>query len=218
MQQLPQNCKTLYYPGCGDDYEVFFYFAEHSKIKNFYYCEYLQDTFSSENVIQKFNKKAKNTGYTIEYFAEFTPKSFNANSWNDFWHPDSKKKAFGKPKHAYASIYKIKKGKQSWNLYFFGTEAIGTYKILLQNNIKPEIVVVQDHGLGCFWTEFAGDSYLYNCAYKAKCLPRYILLGLKQDPWPKYASVSKPFGAVGCYKHERELFRLQNKLKPLKWN
>ena len=208
MKPLPKNCKTLYYPASGTDFATFFYFAEHSHIKNFYYCDYLNTEFTTDAILNSFTEQAADKGYSITYYADFTPKSFHENTWDAFWHENSLQLAFGKPENAFASIFKIQKGTQSWNLFYFGTEGIKTYKILLNNNIKPDVVIVQDHGLGCFWTEFSGRSYLYEMAEDAECLPRYIVLGLNHEPWPYYTPVSKPFGVFGMHAHARQLFKL----------
>ena len=151
MKSNLTTIKNLFYPGCGVDFDVFKYFAETSSVRDFYYCDYLNRDFTVDVILQEFNNQMGLQGYSIEYYADFTPRSFNQPNWNSFWHIDAKKNmAPGEPADAFISIFKIKKNKKTWNLYYFGTEAFQTYEILLQNTIKMDVVVTQDHGLGCF--------------------------------------------------------------------
>ena len=164
--------------------------------------------FRSDVILQEFNNQMGLQGYSIEYYADFTPRSFNQPNWNSFWHIDAKKNmAPGEPADAFISIFKIKKNKKTWNLYYFGTEAFQTFEILLQNTIKMDVVVTQDHGLGCFWDTFCKYSRLEKTARHLNLMPDYLLVGLNDEPWDYYLQTKKPFGAFGSWQHQRKLFK-----------
>ena len=76
--------------------------------------------------------------------------------------------------------------------------------MLLKNDIKIDIVVTQDHGLGGCWTSFCNDSILEKIAVDYKMLPKIILSG--GEAWNGYMKVSDYFGKFGMHQAERTLF------------
>lgn len=72
------------------------------------------------------------------------------------------------------------------------TEALGTYKLLNRYLGAAHVVVVQDHGLGCFWTPFGGNSRLYLSARGSLKLPEFLYVDEITKAWPNYTQY-KPY-------------------------
>ena len=66
------------------------------------------------------------------------------------------------------------------------TEALGTYKLLNRHIGAAHVVVVQDHGLGCFWTNFGGYSKMYLSARGSLKLPEFLYVDETTNTWPHY--------------------------------
>jgi len=67
-------------------------------------------------------------------------------------------------------------------LVYIKADAIMTYRILQKNKIYPNIVVLQEHDGGT-WTNFGGNSKLYNAAHVK---PQYLYVADNTQPWPEY--------------------------------
>lgn len=81
---------------------------------------------------------------------------------------------------------------EEWKLIYFGTEAINTFNVLLESNIYFDVVVTQNHGLGCFFTTFCRGSLLEKYAIEKRMLPKFIMLdegggGWYPGPWDHFS-------------------------------
>ena len=147
---------------------------------------------------------------------DLTPNYFQQNQWSDFWYNQTSSYEFSSPDNAFCKLLKIrnKQGKVV-ELYYLGTEAIKTYHILLNiNNIKIDIIVLQDHGFGCNWNgqtfgfnKNQQQNLLYNLCKASINLPKYILLGQNTTIWPNYKQETK-FEAQNDSSHKKALFTL----------
>ena len=82
------------------------------------------------------------------------------------------------------------------------------------NNIKIDIIVLQDHGFGCNWNgqtfgfnKNQQQNLLYNLCKASINLPKYILLGQNTAIWPNYKQETK-FEDQYDSSHKKALFTL----------
>lgn len=81
-------------------------------------------------------------------------------------------------------------------MVYLGTDGFGTASVLLANAIKPDVVVLQDHGYGHTYNIFGlgqdGSSLLYD--QFGDNLPEYLFVDTSiTTPWPGYEPVTLPF-------------------------
>jgi hypothetical protein len=203
------NLKSLYYPGAGTDFSTIGYFTENTSVKTFYYCDYLNDQLRPQSILDELRTQLPN--YKIQYIADLKPDYFNQSRWSDFWCSESDGQTFtGTKENSFISLYRIEFLDKICELYYFGTEAIETYHVLLENKIKIDLVITQDHGLGCLWTTFCKGSYLEVIARVKNEMPRYLLVGTFHEAWEGYNKISEPFGIFGVHEHERIMYELES--------
>lgn len=202
--------KSLYYPGSGMDFSTIGYYTENSSIKTFYYCDYLNDQLRPQSILDELRRQLPN--YKINQIADIKPSYFNKSCWEEFWCEESDGQTFtGRKENSFIALYRLEAFDKIWELYYFGTEAIETYRVLLQNKIKIDLVVTQDHGLGCLWTTFCEGSYLEAIAQFMNEMPKYLLVGTNHDPWKGYKQISKPFGVFGVHEHQRIMYEIESR-------
>jgi hypothetical protein len=200
--------KSLYYPGAGYDFSTIKYFVQNTSIEKFYFCDYLNDQFRPENILEELKSQLSN--YKIQYIADLNPEYFNQSRWSDYWCSESDGQTFtGTKENSFISLYRIEFLDKIFELYYFGTEAIETFQVLLENKIKLDLVITQDHGLGCLWTTFCKGSYLEAIARFKDEMPRYLLVGTYHPAWEGYKKISEPFGVFGIHEHQRIMYELE---------
>ena len=208
--KVDKRCKTLYYPGAYNDFTTLKYFLENSIVKDFYYCDYLNYELNEVKIIDNLNTQLSSSDYKVSLIALLTPEHYNQKDWESFWHRNAEARSVGEINKSFIFQFEIKKEKQRWNLYYFGTEAIKTYEILIKNKIKMDIIVTQDHGLGCLWTTFCRGSRLERLSLRYNSLPDFLLVGENGEAWDGYERITEPFGNFGMHNHPRSLFKKQN--------
>ena len=201
------NFKSLFYPGAGNDYAVIKHFIQHSTVDTFYYCDYLNRDIRPESILNEMNEQLN--GFNIKYIASLQPAYFNQTDWEDFWCQESDGQTFsGRKENSFIALYRIELLDKTIELYYFGTEAIETYRVLIENNIKIDLVITQDHGLGCLWTTFCKGSYLEAIARVNDKMPKYLFVGEHMPAWEGYNKISEPFGVFGVHGHPRIMYEL----------
>lgn len=205
MNEL-SKCKSLYYPGAYHDFSTIQFFMENSCVTDFYYSDYMNKEISQFSIFDALQSWFdKWDGYQITQHINMHPSYFHEDDWDAFWHPSPNARFGSEIGLSFITKYVIEKDDQIWNIYYFGTEGIATYEVLLKNNIKIDIVVTQDHGLGGCWTSFCEDSLLKKIAKKYLLLPKMILSG--GESWSNYEGVSDWFGKFGMHEGKRKLFK-----------
>lgn len=199
------KCKTLFYPGAGYDFSTIEFFIENSNINNFYYADYFNLEINNETIFKNLTNWFGKWGYQIIEQIEISPSFFNEKNWDKFWYPSSAVRFGSDLELSFITKYIIEKEGKTWNLYYFGTEGIATYEVLLRNKISLDVVVTQDHGLGGCWTSFCNDSLLETTASKYKMLPKIILSG--GDAWKGYQEASDWFGKFGMHEGKRKIWK-----------
>jgi hypothetical protein len=197
---------VLYYPGGGTDFKTLKLFVEKTSINQVYYSDYSANKLDIANLVSKLGED-----WTLIHQSDLIPKDFNQNKWSDFWYNLESAVKHGQPENAYALKLNFKNdvlGKE-FVLYYLGTEAIKTYHILLNNDIKLDVIVLQDHGTGGNWSKFGigGDEKMYGLGKASANLPSLLFVGKKTDPWYDYIQITPFEGEYGSAGHPRALFQ-----------
>jgi len=77
-------------------------------------------------------------------------------------------------------------------LFYFKTEAVQTYDILLRLGYQINVMVIQEHGFGGGWTPFCGRSRLYDVARQNNKFPEYLFTAEGHTLWPGYTQAEEP--------------------------
>jgi len=174
----------LFYPGSGLDASAIVNLTQTMDLDFIIYADYITEIDQLEEL--KF--KLRNNFFTCGDEIDVKPNFLNnkIKSWAEYWHPKSIGK-YGSSDSAWAKIIPLKtpQGK-TIHLLYMRTEAIRTYKLLNRYLGAAHVVVVQDHGLGCFWTDFGGYSKMYLSAKGSLKLPEFLYLDELTKSWPHY--------------------------------
>ena len=200
------SCQTLFYPGAEYDFSTLQFFMENSGITDFYYTDYMNQHINEGSVLNALRNDILKDNYQIEYPITLTPEHFNERNWDHFWHSNERANFGSDVELSFITKITIRKEKKSWNLFYFGTESIATFQLLLDKNIKMDVVVTQDHGLGGCWTTFCKGSFLEQIAKKRHMLPQFLLSG-QGEPWENYIEATDWFGEFGMHKAERKIYK-----------
>jgi len=181
--------KHVYYPGAGMDFSPLQLFGQQLKGVEIYFSDYMS-LAELLTVIKRLKRNLKSS--------LLTPHNFNQQSWESFWPTNiDRNEMFGHaPEDAWAWRFEFKSNHLDCTFNYLGTEGVQTAKILADNQLFPDVLVLQDHG-GCTnYTMFGGDhSSLFQAMQNT--LPKYILM----DPtgaentiiWPGYEQVTQVF-------------------------
>ena len=202
-----KKCRTLFYPGAGYDFSTLKFFMEMSSVKDYYYCDYMNYDITPESVFHLLKHQLSPYGFLVIKAGDLEPGYFNKNRWDAYWHSDHIPFG-GNIDHSFITLFTILRGGRKFNLYYFGTEAIQTYDVLLNNKGKIDVVVTQDHGLGGLWTTFCNGSILESLAIQQNKLPEILMVGEGLEPWVNYENITTPFGNFGLHEQPRLLFGL----------
>lgn len=207
----PEIGTTLYYPGSGSDFQPLIDFINESSINRVYYVDY-NENLSSTDVITALGPN----WYIIEE-SPLSPLDFKQNDWANFWHNIDQVNPQCGPANAYGFeiILKNKLNRKLCHFHFLKTEAIRTFFILFNNKLMtpPDIIVLQDHGLGGNWGGqvfgYAEDSTakLYGINKVSGNMPPFIYVGENTNPWPEYIQITDFEGSYGSAGHRRALFQ-----------
>ena len=192
--------RSLYYPGSGTDSAPLNLFTQAHFVSTVIYSDY---TITLRQV-RKFLTNLD--GWTIETEEALNPKDFGGSGWADFWPAHQAAQQPAQPKNAFgtSAILVDSSTRRKVNFLLLATEGIMTYARLLDVGFRPALVVVQDHGFGCNWTQFGGSSMLFDIARNN--LPRLIYVGENTTPWPGYKQVSEYGTPEGSGGHRRALY------------
>jgi hypothetical protein len=196
--------KRVYYPGAFADFETLEFFMDFTEVNEVYFCDYWAKS-EWDNIVSEF-LRIMGENVSLIKVADYYPAHFGLSKWADFWHQDCSEVA-DIDNCSFVSEYKVKRGNRELKLYYFGTEAIGTYDVLLGLKLRMDVVVCQDHGLGGLWTSFCEGSLLHDIAKRRKFLPKYLMVGCDQNPWSGYSQCIPDFGKFGLHQLPRGLYK-----------
>lgn len=185
-----EEFKTIYYPGAGLDFSPLQLFGVFPNDPVIYFTDYMRIP-ELERIIHRLDNG-------LENWEELFPEKFNKSSWEDFWpgNPLAWNEEYHHPKHGWGRKYQFSWEDKNCTFCYLGTEGVQTAAILLENNIIPNVLVLQDNG-GCTnYNLFSGqNSPLYQVMKNH--LPKYILVDTSgagnTAPWPNYVQVTKTY-------------------------
>ena len=210
LKANPNFGKVLFYPGSGSDYSPLDLFINNSSINTIIYIDYE----ASRGEVVEMLRKIKDwdiDDVDLGPENEIYPEDFNKKNWAEFWPNNKKSIEYANPDSAFA-IKTLLQNRDTGNtkeFIFFKTEAIQTYSILKDNGYVPDVIVLQNHGMGSQWSPFDGDSLLYQAAKNS--LPKYIYIAETPDmePWPNYTQVTE-YEIRKPAQHKRAIFTLNH--------
>ena len=203
---------TLFYPGSGSDWGPLRLFGEFAHFERVIYCDYHCRWAECRGHLNDggFWEEA---GYRQISCREMSPVEWGLLSWNELWDKRSYQDSFAThslhPRsHAFELLLE-RKGR-FLTLVLLPTEAIGTFRYLLRRKVTIDAVVLQEHGFGGQWTNFGGESMLYEaCQQDPSSCPQWLLIGENTKPWPGYSVASEGVVYRGqMHRFKRALYRL----------
>lgn len=171
-EPLLQDQSYLFYPACGIDWQPLQQFADLNIFSCFIYCDH-------ERHINTIFDGLPN-GFQVLDPVEIGPgrKGNNLRPWSDYFPND----------HQTGFVVRAKillPSQKIIVLYYFGTEAVKTSKILFSAMGSPKCVVLADNGVPI---PMGGDSALYN-AYPRMRRPQFLYVRDYTHEWPEYEVV-----------------------------
>jgi hypothetical protein len=185
--------RRVYYPGSGKDLETLSLVLSQIKfVEDIIFCDYL--------VHLELEELSRLQGWEVLKVIPLTPMDFKKDSWTDFWYDHENSKSFAAPGQISSNLFILHNIKSHKIVRFFqlGTEGVGTYKALRSCGLRPNLIILADHGFGGNWNpNIWGEpsdndlkvSYLKSWASEN----RFILVDNKSTrPWLDY-SVEESF-------------------------
>ena len=198
---------AFFYPGAFEDTTGVDIFVNKGKVSVGIMVDYISDAKILNNVIHR----VIDTGWAIAERYPLEPEFFGKSGWREFWSDKSCiMQSFQERAYQDYGDATLFKGTKYFNedsyflLLYFRTEAIQTYLNLFgHHNKAPEVIILQDHGFGGFWTDFCGKTSLLH--QSCPTLPPYIMVAEGCDVWEGYEAISPP---IHCPKSMHESNRI----------
>jgi hypothetical protein len=187
LRQLP-ILKRVYYPGSGKDLDTLsFILSEMKYVEDIIYCDYIEHLELEElsNMLE----------WEVLKVIPLNPYDFNKNDWAEFWFNHENSRQFAEPNQKKSNLFILYNIKTHKIVRFFqlGTEGVGTYEVLTSSRLRPNLIILADHGLGGNWKpniwgepndNKENTSYLKNLAKSC----RFILVDNQStNPWADYS-------------------------------
>jgi hypothetical protein len=202
IQQNLEDFKIIYYPGAGLDFSALQLFGNLGTDVDVFYTDYSNH--------QEIKKAIQNLDANLNTKTEIKPIDFGKTLWTEFWPIDYHLwiKQYCHPDNAWGSKFFFSLKKNTCKFTYLGTEGVQTVANLIEYQIIPDVLVLQDHGMSLNYALFSENNSPLHKAMMQN-LPKYILM----DPtgaenttiWPGYTQVTQP------YKPEIYLSLPQNK-------
>jgi hypothetical protein len=99
------------------------------------------------------------------------------------------------PREAWGRKFEFYSKELNCTLTYLGTEGVQTAKVLCDNELAPDVLVLQDHGYGGNYASFGGENCFLHQAMQ-ECLPKYILMDPEEpnNPlWLGYEQVTQTY-------------------------
>lgn len=219
IDDLEGEIKTVYYPGAFTDFsilELFWHVVKNDEKRHIIYSDY--------GLIGQHEDPFPAINGALDYFLPdahsipLVPDHYDRLGWSDFWYPHPSSHQFGNPSTAFALEWS--NGYRTFS--YFGSEGIQTCIVLIDNNIFPDLIVLQDHGFGGNWTEYCNPAReLYSALSTKGHLPKYLICDAERypsaGPWPGYERISAPFTAhmyPPQHKNARALYMNRDTSRP----
>ena len=205
----PQDGMVLYYPGCGSDYGPLLHFSQTEHVSTAVYVDYLMTRTQIIEMLQDLYRAAGTQGEGPKLFP-LRGRDFGLTGWKEFWPESERSLMFGKPDTAFGVVCDLTlQPNRSTRLIFLRTEAHQTYCNLLNTTLRPNMVVLQDHGFGGNWQDFGNEeSPMYLAALEQRALPpRLFVAESNTRPWPRYRRSGSELLLDGqMHQHQRAVY------------
>lgn len=205
----PQDGMVLYYPGCGSDYGPLLHFSQTEHVSTAVYVDYLITRTQIVDMLRDLYRAAGVQGESPKLLP-LRGRDFGLTGWKEFWPECEQSLRFGKPDTAFGVVCDLQlKPNRSTRLIFLRTEAHQTYCNLLNTTLRPNLVVLQDHGFGGNWQDFGDDeSPMYLAALEHRALPpRLFVAEGNTRPWPGYRRSGSELLLDGqMHQHQRAIY------------
>lgn len=162
--------KNIFYPGAGYDFSPLQVFGKYGSPENIYLVD-----FDPSNIIRD---RIDNRAACV---LKLSPADFGKSNWAEFFPADENSQNIQNPW-----------GRRIWfnrsndfNLFYLQTEAVETVKILIENNIIPDVLVYKEG-------YFGESSYLFEAMINN--MPAYIMSAPSEpNMWQGYKQITKSY-------------------------
>jgi hypothetical protein len=145
LRQLP-ILKRVYYPGSGKDIETLsFILSELKIVDDIIYSDYIEHL--------ELEELSSIPEWEVLKVIPLNPYDFNKNDWAKFWFNHENSRQFAEPYQKTLNLFILHNKKTHKIVRFFqlGTEGVGTYEALISSRLRPNLIILADHVLGCNW-------------------------------------------------------------------
>jgi hypothetical protein len=146
MSQYSHMINKVYYPGSGQDVKALKFILEELKdVHDIVFCDYIlhlsEADFEALPDWEILKKKS------------LFPGDFGRKEWSSFWSKVPGSLQHAEPGQMPSTLWVIyqKSTHRVVRFYQLGTEALGTYDVLIFNDLQPDLIFLADHGFGSNW-------------------------------------------------------------------
>jgi hypothetical protein len=187
LRQFP-ILKRVYYPGSGKDLETLsFILSELKFVEDIIYCDYLEHL--------ELEELSSISEWEVLKVIPINPCDFYKNDWAEYWFDHENSRQFAEPSHKASNLFILHSTKTHKIVRFYqlGTEGVGTYEALISYRLRPNRIILADHGFGCNWDsniwcepDDNAENTLYLKNLAESC--RFILVDNQStNPWSDYS-------------------------------
>lgn len=211
-------CRTVYYPGSGDDGQPVKLCASARAAHAFLYVD---QGVERETLAERLRDPERGfRGYTVAYQEQLTENKLRPGGWTPHVSRGEAgssvrfREGFAAP---FAWFVALKRegagedhGPERLAILFIGGDGVASYDALYcqeDGTPPPFLAVIQDHGFGGNYTSFGDGGLLAGIARERRILPEYLLVATNSRPWSGYADTGAIAEPGGMHAHPRRLFR-----------
>lgn len=138
--------RRVYYPGSGKDIDALKFVLDNLiHVDEIIFSDYIEQLTLDE--IGSINE------WMVLKEILLNPEDFNQRSWTDFWFDHPHSAHFAQPGNKESKLFILfnKKSHRLVRFYQLGTDGVGTFKILIRNKHRPNLIFLADHGFCGNW-------------------------------------------------------------------
>ena len=212
--------RIIYYPGSGLDGHPLRIWGKSHSAHCFVFVDYGVHKNELHEILSDENHRRHPRGYRPVHIIDLLEKDLTPRGWR----PHIRVHHRGVPAFAQVKPFALwtvlertehfgdDHGPERLAILCIGGDGIATFDALFCQEPETEVfgLLLQDHGFGCNWSHFGGESYLSDLALK-HAPPKWILIGDNTEVWNGYSCVSSS-DIGGMNYNSRRLFIRNNRL------
>ncbi len=212
-------CRTVYYPGSGDDGQPVKLCALAHAAHAFLYVDQSVERETLAETLR--NPERGLRGYAVVHQEQLTEDRLRPGGWTPHVSPEEAqrstrfKDSFAVPFAWFVAFDRQEgfgddHGPERLAILFVGGDGVASYDALYcqeDGTPPPFLAVIQDHGFGGSYTSFGDGGILARIARERRILPAYLLVARNSRPWSGYADTGAIAEPGGMHAHLRRLFR-----------